>query len=117
MQKLKEYYPALAMVFVAVASSFAAVITDDKITSNEAVLLGLSILAALSTYIVPRVPSAPWLKSAIAFLFAGLTALQAALTDGVTTAEVVLIVIAAFGGIGVLITQSNAPVAPILGKA
>jgi len=110
MKKIKELLPALGLVVASVAGALAAVLTDNQITTPELLGLTLLVLAGFTTYIVPRVEGVTWLKPAIAAAFAGVEALGAVLSDGISGSEWVLVGAAVVGAVNVAVTNRLVPI-------
>ena len=95
---------ALAVVGVLVTA-----LTDDIITTAELVNVAIIGVGAVATYLAPNLPSGAGsvLKTIVAFIAAGLVALQSFLTGGITTSEWLQIAVAAFAGIGVYVVPNE----------
>lgn len=111
---LQRYLPALSMVLVTVLASFAQALADNTVTAVEMVQLLILGVGAVTTYIVPRLQDATLAKPVVAFLFAGLTALYGLLNQGesMTLANWIVVALAAFGAIGVTVTNRYVPITP-----
>lgn len=108
---LKQYLPAVGSVVVVLLTALVAAFTDDRVTVPELVVVVIAGLNALLTYIVPNVPGAPWLKIVVTAVLAAVNALQGYLTDGLTTREILLVLVAGIGSTGVVAaTNRFAPV-------
>jgi hypothetical protein len=109
MEQIKQYFPILATVLVAVASLFVTAASDNVITQDEFGNLILALLGAVGLYVVPRLVNLRWLKP----LVTGLTgAAQFAFSvwgDGITMSEWVQIGLTFLGGVGVLLTNKYVP--------
>lgn len=114
MEKIKPYLPALGMVLATVLGTLYSAVADNVLTLTEALSLVISVLGAVTTYIVPRLQSAPWLKTLIAGLTAALVFAVSALVDGIVSPqEWVMILIQLLAGLGIVATTSkNAPLYP-----
>ena len=114
MRYVKPYLPALGMVFATVLGVFYAALADNQLSLTEFLSLVISLLGAVTTYIVPRLPSAPWLKTLLAGLTAALVFAVSALVDGaVSQQEWVMIFIQLLAGLGIVAaTAKNTPIAP-----
>lgn len=93
-----KYGKAIAQVIMAVLVVGAAVTTGDgHISDEEKFQLAVAFASAISTYLVPAVPEWPWMKTAVAAIMAGVTTAGSVALDGVSTNDVIVIVIAIFG--------------------
>ena len=54
---MKPYRKAIFAALVALTSALAAALTDDAVTSGEAVGLILAVLTAVGVYVVPNEPA------------------------------------------------------------
>lgn len=109
MTRIKEYFPALAMVLAAALSFLATALLDNKLDAGEVGMTALLVLGAVNVYIVPRFTTVGWLKPAVAFTYAGLELLLTFLTDGITTSEIIQVILAGLGAIGVVATNKEVP--------
>jgi hypothetical protein len=108
---IKQYAKALIYIALAAVSVLVTALTDDVVSPEELVNVGIVGVGAIATYLVPNLPTGPgaYAKSATAFIVAGLIAVASALTGGITTAEWLQIGVAAFAGIGVYIVPNEQP--------
>lgn len=109
---IKQYLPSLGLVLAAALSFLATALGDSTLTLGEALNLGIVILTGVATYIVPRLEGLEWLKPATAGGLAALQALVSLLTDGITSAEWMLIGLSVLGALGVAVTNKNVPLTP-----
>lgn len=107
---MKKYAKALAAVVVTVLAAVAAALTgDNTISSTEWVNVAILAVGACGVFAAPNVPGARYTKAVLAVLTAGLTVLVSAIVGGVTPVELIQIVLAAAGAVGVY-AVSNDPV-------
>lgn len=99
---LKKYGKSIAAVVVAVIITLRSVLTDSHVDPAEGVAIALSLANAVLVYLVPLFPGYRWLKSAVGVVIAALTALSTVILSGLTTDELLLVVLAAFQAAGVV---------------
>lgn len=106
---ITHYAKSLLYIALAVVGVLVTALTDDLITVDELVNIGIIGVGAIVTYLVPNLPEGVgrYAKVIVTFVIAALVALQSFLTDGVTTTEWLQIAVAAFAGIGVYVTPNE----------
>jgi len=82
---------------------------DHHIDPSEAVAIGIAACTALLTYVVPLVPSAPWTKTAIGAVLAGLQVATTVIVGGVDGNDVMLIAFAVLSALGITIAPAVSP--------
>lgn len=108
---LKQYLPVFGLAVVALLQALYASLDDNAINGQEFLTVAAAFLAALLTYVVPRLPGQlQWLKTAITAVLAVVTTLTLLVPDGVSAQDVVTIVLAALGALGVAVTTKYVPV-------
>ena len=104
-----RYTKAVVAIVAAVLVVLGAAITDDVVTTLEAVNVAIAFVTAVGVYLVPNLPSGPgaYLKAVVAFLGAGGAALVTVLGSGgladVHPSAWVTVFLAALGGVGVYV--------------
>ena len=113
MRYIKPYLPSLGMVLATVLGALYAAFADNTLSLTEFLTLVISLVGAITTYIVPRLPQAPWLKTLLAGVTAALVFAVAALVDGeISSQEWVMVFIQLLAGLGIVAaTSKNAPIA------
>lgn len=110
MKALKQYLPSLGMVLATVLGVLYTAMQDNVLSLSEFLMLMISLAGAVTTYIVPRAESIPWLKILMAGVTAALTFAVSALVDGsISTQEWVMVGIQLLAGLG-LVASTNAQV-------
>ncbi len=71
------------------------------------VQIGIAVATAASTYIIPIIPEAPWAKTAVTVLLAALQVLTTAVIGGIDGNDVLLIVFAIGGALGVALAPAT----------
>lgn len=89
---MKSVFAALGAVLVVAASA----LTDNHVNADEAVAIGIAVVNAVTTYIIPNLSagSAEFAKTVTAGLLAVLTGLTGWLVDGMSGADWINLVIA-----------------------
>jgi len=106
---MQKYWKAIAMVVATlVSAAVAALVGDNTISATEWVNVAIAGVGAAAVFAAPNVPYANYTKSVIAVLMAVLTLLASVITDGLTTVELLQIVVVALGAVGVY-AKANAP--------
>lgn len=108
-----NYAKALAAVVATVLSAFsAALVGDAVITAVEWVNVAIAGTGAAAVFAAPNVPGAKYTKSVLAVLTAVLVLLTSVITDGITNTELLQLVLAGLGALGVY----AAPYSPTVGR-
>lgn len=89
---------ALATVLSAVS---AALVGDNVISPQEWVNIAILGVGALGTFAAPNVPGAAYTKAVLAVLTAVLTVLATVILGGIGTTEIIQMLLAALGALGV----------------
>lgn len=97
-----NYMKAVAAIVATVAAAVVAALTGDGIISNvEWVNVAIAFAGAAAVFTAPNVPGARYTKFILAAISAVLVFLASAITDGLTTTEIVQLVVVALGALGV----------------
>lgn len=109
---LKQYSKAIMYIALAAVAFLVTAVFDNALSTEELLNLVVIVLGAIAVYFVPNLPAGPggYLKAVVAFLTAGVVALLSFLTDGVSIAEWLQVILAAFAGVGVYIIPNEKPV-------
>lgn len=91
----------LAVVATIISAVIAALTGDNTISNPEWVNIAILGFGAASVFAAPNVPGAAYTKSILAVFTASLTVLASAIIGGVTTTELLQIVTAGLGAVGV----------------
>ena len=105
---LKRLRKAVALVFVAVGTFVASILTDG-VTSEEWAMIAAVALSSAGVYIVPELPTgaAAVAKTALTFLVTGATTLALVLAGGLTGTELIEVILASCASIGLVVTVPN----------
>jgi peptidoglycan/LPS O-acetylase OafA/YrhL len=102
-----------AMVAMAVVMAVWAALTDtdtaDRITTQEWIVIAGLAFGAVGTYIVPNMVAgvARYAKGVVSFMTAGLAALYVVVPGGLTTGELLEVLISAAAAIGLVVGLRN----------
>lgn len=108
---IKLYAKAITYIALAAVAFLITALSDDTLGLDEILNLVIVVLGAIAVYLVPNLPAGAgqYAKTIVAFLTAGLVALLAFLTGGVSITEWLQVILAAFAGIGVYIVPNEQP--------
>jgi hypothetical protein len=107
---MQTYGKSIVAALYAIAVVATPLFTGDHhIDPSEAVAIGIAVCAALLTYIVPLVPSAPWTKTAIGAVLAGLQVATTLIVGGVDGNDMLLIAFAVLSALGITIAPAVSP--------
>lgn len=82
---------------------------DNHIDPSEGVAIAIAICTAALTFLVPLVPSAPWTKTAIGAVLAGLQIAATVIIGGIDGNDMLLIGAAVIGALGITIAPAYSP--------
>ena len=99
---MTKYNKLIAIVVATILSAISAALFGDNIISpQEWVNVAILGVGAAGVFAAPNVPGAAYTKSILAVLAAVLTVLATVIIGGVGTAEVIQMVLAGLGALGV----------------
>lgn len=101
-----DYTKAIVQVLITVGAYLAAVWTGG-VTPIEWVNVAIVGVGALMVFAAPNIPGAAYTKSILSALTAGLVVLSSAITGGISVPELIQIVIAAAGAVGVYVLPNT----------
>ena len=106
---ITHYAKSLLYIALAVVGVLITALADDALSVDELVNVVIIGVGAVTVYLVPNLPSGVgrYAKVIVAFIIAGLVALDSFLTGGVTMTEWLQIAVAAFAGVGVYVTPNE----------
>ena len=82
---------------------------DHHVDPSEGVAIAIAVCTAALTWLVPLVPSAPWIKSAVAAALAGLQVLATVIIGGVDGNDIMLIAFAVISALGISVAPADSP--------
>lgn len=100
----KLIWPILGLVVMAVLTTIQQVNADDVITASEWVMVGLQALMVFNVWATANLPQYAHMKTWVAAAIVVLQLLVGFITDGLTTNEIVNLVIAGLAALGVALT-------------
>lgn len=99
---MKKYSKFFAAVVATVLSAIVAALTGDGVVSaTEWVNVAIAGVGAAGVFAAPNVPGSKYTKAVIAVLTAVLTLLASLLIGGLSGSEVLQLVVAGLGAVGV----------------
>lgn len=106
---LTTYSKSILMIIASAVTVLVAALSDNVVTVPELVNVAIAIVTAVGVYLVPNLDSglARYFKFIVALIGAALVSLSSVLTDGVTSAEWLQILLAALAAIGVVIVPNK----------
>jgi len=107
---MQVYGKFIVSFFYAVAVVAVPLFSGDKhIDPSEGVAIGIAVCTAALTYLVPLAPSAPWTKTAIGAVLAGLQVATTVIVGGVDSNDVLLIAFAILSALGITLAPALSP--------
>lgn len=104
---MSKYAKFFAIVIATVLSGVSAALLGDSVISpSEWVNIAILAVGALGVFAAPNVPGAAYTKSILAVLAAVLTVLTSVIIGGVSSTEIIQIVLAGMGALGVYATPN-----------
>ena len=105
---MQVYGKFIVSFFYAVAVVAVPLFSGDKhIDPSEGVAIGIAVCTAALTYLVPLAPSAPWTKTAIGAVLAGLQVATTVIVGGVDSNDVLLIAFAILSALGITLAPAE----------
>ncbi|GIF08638.1 hypothetical protein Asi03nite_61760 [Actinoplanes siamensis] len=98
---LKNGKAIVALLVALVVAAWPQLFGNHRLDLAEGITLAAALVAVLVTYLVPLVPSAPWLKTLLFAATAGLGVATAVVPGGITSDELLLILGAVASALGV----------------
>ena len=114
MKALKQYLPVLGMILAVVLQALWIAFQDGRLSLTEFLTVAIALVGAITTYVVPRLQGALWLKTALAGITAVLVFLVSAVVDGsISPQEWIQTAIQLLAGLGIVAaTNKHVPVTP-----
>ncbi|AXH68765.1 hypothetical protein SEA_COMRADE_50 [Streptomyces phage Comrade] len=95
------YAKSLLAVLVTVITAVVAAMTDSVVSNVEWINVAIAGAGAAAVFAAPNVPGSRYTKAVLAIITAVLTFLVTVITDGVSTAEWLQVLVIAAGAVGV----------------
>jgi uncharacterized membrane protein len=102
--KNKLILPLLGLLIMAVLTTIQQVNADDHITASEWVMVGVQAVMALNVYLTANLPQYEKMKTYVAAIITGLQLLVTLIDGGLTTNEIINLVITVIAALGVAFT-------------
>lgn len=107
---MQEYGKSILAALYAIAVTVMPQLSGDgKVDPAEGIAIAIAICTALLTYLVPLIPSAPWVKTAIGAVLAGLQVATTVIAGGVDSNDWILIAAAILGALGIALAPAMSP--------
>jgi hypothetical protein len=110
MERLRNLWRRFGRAVVAVITAggvlLASALTDGQVDQGEALQIAIQVVTAASVWLAPNVPYSGGIKTALAVLLAVLNLATSVIVGGLTAAEVVNLVLAGIGALGVGVAPS-----------
>lgn len=107
---IDTYGKSLVAALYAIAATIIPLVDDGHVDPAEGVSIAIAVVTAASVYVVPLAPGSRWAKSVAALLLAGLNVAATVILDGhLDATEMLMIVAAALGAIGVTLAPAASP--------
>jgi hypothetical protein len=103
----RAYTKTVVQVLITILVAAAGAYTNGGITSIEWVNVAIVGAGALSVFAAPNVPGAAYTKTILSAITAGLVVLTSVITGGIVFPELVQILVAAAGAVGVFAFQNK----------
>jgi len=103
---LKNGKAIVALLVALVAAAWPQLTGNHRLDLAEGIALGTALASTLVVYLVPLVPSAPWLKTLLYAVLAGLGVATTAVVDGIDSSELLLILGAVASVFGVWVAPA-----------
>jgi len=106
----QTYGKSIVAALYAVAVVAIPLVSGDlHIDAAEGVAIAIAACSAALTWLVPLVPSAPWTKTAIGAVLAGLQIAATVITGGIDANDLLLIAAAVIGALGIAAAPAISP--------
>jgi hypothetical protein len=107
---MQEYGKSILAALYAIAVTVMPQLSGDgKVDPAEGIAIAIAVCTALLTYLVPLVPSATWVKTAIGAALAGLQVATAVIAGGVDSNDWILIAAAVLSALGIALAPATSP--------
>jgi hypothetical protein len=111
MERLRNLWRRFGRAIVAVITAggvlLASALTDGHVDTGEGVQIAIQVVTAASVYLAPNLPYSGGVKTALAAILAMLNLAATLITDGLTSAEIINLVLAGLGVLGVGVAPSE----------
>lgn len=108
---MNRYGKALAAALLAVVTAVHTMVSDEVVTRAEWIQIAIAVVTAVSVYLVPIWEYA-WMKTAIAVILAALNVLVTLIADGVSSGDLVQVLLSALTVLLVAFAPARSDVPP-----
>lgn len=106
----QTYGKSLVAALYAVAVVAVPLLSGDHhLEAADSIAVAIAACTAALTYLVPLVPSAPWTKTAVGALLAGLQVAASVIVGGLSGNEWLSIVFAVIAALGITVAPAVSP--------
>jgi hypothetical protein len=99
----------LAFAYAVATVAIPLLSGDGHIDPAEGVAIAIAACTAALTWLVPLVPGAPWTKTAVGALLAGLQVAATVIVGGIGGDDWILIAAAVLGALGIAAAPAESP--------
>jgi hypothetical protein len=116
--KIRDVWRRFGRAIVAVITAggvlLASALTDGHVDQGEGIQIAIAFTAAVGVWLAPNLPYSGGVKTSVAVLLAVLELAATLITDGLTSAEIINLILAGLGviGVGVAPSVSRGELAP-----
>lgn len=100
----KLIWPILGLVVMAILTTIQQVNADNTITASEWVMVGLQALMAFNVWATANLPQYEKMKTYVAAAIVVVQLLVGFITDGLSTNEIINLIVAGLAALGVALT-------------
>lgn len=108
---MNRYGKAVVAALLAVITAVHTFVSDEFITPAEWIQIAIAVVTAISVYLVP-IWEYGWMKTAIAAILAALNVLVTLIADGVTSGDLVQVLMSALTVVLVAFAPARSDVPP-----
>lgn len=100
----KALWPILGLFVMAVLTTVQQVNADNHISASEWVMVGVQAVMALNVYLTANLPGYERMKTYVAAVITALQLLVTVIDGGITTTELISLVVTLLAALGVVFT-------------
>jgi hypothetical protein len=98
----------VAFAYAVAVAALPQLTGDRQVSAAEGVAIAIAIATAVMTYLVPLAPSAPWAKTVVAAVLAGLQVVATLILDGnLDSNDVLLVAATVLGALGIAVAPAT----------
>jgi hypothetical protein len=103
--KAKFWWPMVAVIVMAVLTGFQDAFTDQQVTAQEWVQVGIGLVMAINVWATANLPGYETMKTLVAAVILTLQALHTFIVGGVDAPELINLAITFLAAIGVAVAK------------